>query len=339
MRVLMQGRADLWVVRGGDTVHVARTAEALAALLPDVDVDVAAGLEVDPGGYDLVHLFNALRADEFYLAAEAAAVAGRPVVATPLWWDLPAMAREGAPVHDALLRRWPGEERLRTRALGRAEAVLVGGEGEGQMLLGAFPHLSAERVHVVPVGSDGLGAPAAGSLRERLGLAEYALSVARVGPHKNQLGLCRAAGELGIPLVLVGQPQDALYVRQCREGAPWVRFLGFLEEGLLAAAFAEARVHALPSWCELPGLSTLEAAAAGCQVVSTGRGTAREYLGDDAWYCDPSDAGSLRRALAAAWEAPPRPALAERARGFTWARAAAATWSVYQGVLAGVAGR
>jgi glycosyltransferase involved in cell wall biosynthesis len=89
-------------------------------------------------------------------------------------------------------------------------------------------------------------------------------------------------------------------------------------------------VHVMPSWFETTGLVSLEAALAGCNVVSTSRGHAREYLGDLAWYCQPDDPTSIRSAVQAAWNAPARPALRERILSeYTWRHAAIATLMAY----------
>jgi hypothetical protein len=114
-----------------------------------------------------------------------------------------------------------------------------------------------------------------------------------------------------------------------------VVFLEALPQEELAGAYAAAKVHALPGWFETPGLSTLEAAAAGCNIVTTDRGTAREYLGELAWYCDPRDVGSIRDAVLAACQAPRSGRLKELVRErYTWARAAESTLAGYRLALA-----
>ncbi len=68
-----------------------------------------------------------------------------------------------------------------------------------------------------------------------------------------------------------------------------VIWLGRLDhhDPLLASAYAAARVFALPSWFETPGLAALEAALAGCAVVITPYGSTREYFGDLVEYARP----------------------------------------------------
>ncbi len=87
----------------------------------------------------------------------------------------------------------------------------------------------------------------------------------------------------------------------------------------------------LPSWLETPGLSSLEAAAAGCTLVVSDRGLTREYFGDQAWYCDPRSFDSIREAVLAAYAAPRgRGCCARMRERYTWERAAEKTLEGYQ---------
>ena len=71
---------------------------------------------------------------------------------------------------------------------------------------------------------------------------------------------------------------------------------------MLRSAYAAARVHALPSWIETCGLVSLEAALAGCNVVVSTAGHELEYFRDLAYYCDPANPASIRRAVVQAIE-------------------------------------
>ena len=88
---------------------------------------------------------------------------------------------------------------------------------------------------------------------------------------------------------------------------PNVIYIGTLQGELLASAYSAAKVHALPSWFETPGLSSLEAGACGTVVVTTDQGSPREYFQDMALYVHPLDDLSLRTALKQAFDASPLP--------------------------------
>jgi glycosyltransferase involved in cell wall biosynthesis len=67
------------------------------------------------------------------------------------------------------------------------------------------------------------------------------------------------------------------------------------------SAYAAAKVLALPSWYETPGLVALEAALAGCSIAITDRGSTKDYFGDMAEYCNPRSESSIARAVQKAY--------------------------------------
>jgi glycosyltransferase involved in cell wall biosynthesis len=90
-------------------------------------------------------------------------------------------------------------------------------------------------------------------------------------------------------------------------------------------------VHVLPSWFETCGLSSLEAASMGCNIVITRKGYAAEYFQDNAFYCDPASPSSIRAAIEQAAIAPLRKEFQQKIFShFTWQNAAAATYQAYK---------
>lgn len=158
--------------------------------------------------------------------------------------------------------------------------------------------------------------------------------VGRVEPHKNQLGLLKAMKGSELPLTLIGweHPHHGRYLKSCLRSAGQARILTSVDESQLVNELGKARVHVLPSWFETTGLASLEAAAAGCRIVTTDRGYAGEYFGEEAWYCDPSDKESIRQAVeeAHAMGTADR-GLAERvSRQYSWKEVASATLHAYK---------
>jgi glycosyltransferase involved in cell wall biosynthesis len=146
--------------------------------------------------------------------------------------------------------------------------------------------------------------------------------VGRLEPLKNQAMLLFALRDLDVEITLVGASRDAAYTRLCRRWAsPRTQFIERVSDAELAALLRGSAVHALPSWGDLPGFVSLEAAARGARVVAGARGSEREYLGPDAAYVDPLDPDAIRAAVVHALEAPPRgagDALDARLRTFRW---------------------
>jgi glycosyltransferase involved in cell wall biosynthesis len=202
------------------------------------------------------------------------------------------------------LRKEIGERRMQTEVLAKSDILLPNAEAEMRVLARDFG-LSKGYI-VVPNGVDlrfGNGTPDA--FCEKYGLRDFVLCVARVEERKNQLSVIRALRDGGMTLVLVGKEREPYTSRCRRESGPKVRFLGHLEGNELASAYAAARVHVLASWYETPGLSSMEAALAGCSIVVTRKGATEEYFGSHADYCDPNDIASIRDAISRAWKRPP----------------------------------
>jgi glycosyltransferase involved in cell wall biosynthesis len=163
------------------------------------------------------------------------------------------------------------------------------------------------------------------------------LCASRIEGRKNQLNLIRALNGSKFTLCIIGShsPNHKKYYEQCRaEAQPNVQFRGRVELGQLASLYARAKVHVLPSWFETTGLSSLEAAAMGCNIVITDKGDTREYFGDDAFYCEPDNITSIKDAVEKAASAPINRALAEKIHNnYTWDKAAEQTKAAYEQVL------
>ncbi len=112
-------------------------------------------------------------------------------------------------------------------------------------------------------------------------------------------------------------------------------WLGRLDhhDPVLASAYAAARVFALPSWFETPGLAALEAALAGCSVVITPFGSTRDYFGGLVSYARPDRPEEIRRSLKTCWDDGPDPRLAPWvATHYLWPNVAQITAEVYDQV-------
>jgi glycosyltransferase involved in cell wall biosynthesis len=161
---------------------------------------------------------------------------------------------------------------------------------------------------------------------------------ARIEGLKNQLNLIKALNNSSFTVLIVGEPapNQNRYYKKCRGiAADNIIFTGRLTQKELAAFYRRAKVHVLPSWFETCGLSTLEAAAMGCNVVITDKGYTREYFGDDAFYCDPSDPASILYAVKQASKSDCRKELQRKIlNNYTWQRAAAVTLKAYKKIIA-----
>jgi glycosyltransferase involved in cell wall biosynthesis len=228
---------------------------------------------------------------------------------------------------EALLARQT-EHRL---AFESADLLLPNARGEAELIHRELGVSTPTRV--VPNGVDASVFQPPRETRHRTG----ALYVGRIDPFKNQLGLIRALAHTDTALTIVGpvHPHHRSYLDQCRaEADGTVKFVFDVPHDELAPYYQTARVHVLPSWYETTGLVSLEAALCGCNVVSTVRGHAREYLGGDAWYCDPLNPRTIGSAVLSAARAEQRPQLRERILNrYTWDHVAQVTLSAYRSLV------
>lgn len=172
---------------------------------------------------------------------------------------------------------------------------------------------------------------------------DYLLSVGTLEPRKNLRRLLDAYAALpdGVrrrhPLLLVGG--DGWKVDQeellCRAELSTVRRLGVVSDAELAALYARAALFVYPSLAEGFGLPVLEAMSCGAPVAASAIPVHAEVTEGAARLVDPLDVDALRDALQELLDDPAaRRRLAdagrERARAFSWERAARETLAVYR---------
>jgi glycosyltransferase involved in cell wall biosynthesis len=101
------------------------------------------------------------------------------------------------------------------------------------------------------------------NFRERYKLNTYVLCVGNICPKKNQLSLAQICSKIGVQLLLIGKINDNNYFKECIKHDN-VLYLGFMDSYNMYNAYRFAKIHVLPSYVEIPGFSSLEAAASGC---------------------------------------------------------------------------
>ena len=160
---------------------------------------------------------------------------------------------------------------------------------------------------------------------------------ARIEGIKNQLNLIKALNNTRFNLYLIGNaaPNQQDYYNECkRTAAANVFFINNIPQPKLVEYYSRAKVHVLPSWFETTGLSSLEAAAMGCNIVAGNRGDAKEYFDDRAFYCDPASPQSILAAVESAAGSSIDPALEQQIRTkFTWEQAALSTIRAYKAII------
>ena len=359
MRVLWLVRDNLCTHSGGDTTQILKTCAALQTL--GVSVDLAHQLPGKLSSFDLVHLFHLDRLWEHLPVCRVLRGKNLPAVLSTIYWPADEFDRGGRAGWQGRLARMLGGDRYQTARL--LQRFLLQKFPGGKLrhwdrrlldFRNAARHLLETVSVILPnsraehevierrfgVNRPSIAVPNAADLDLFGGSAtgdenrSGVICVGRIEPRKNQLALIEALAGSDIPLALVGQAgrYSRRYAELCRAAAGAnVRFLGQCAPEELTTLYRGALAHACVSWYETPGLASLEAALCGCRIVVTPGGSTREYFGGDAWYCEPDDPASIRRAIEAALASEPRPALTQRvANEFTWEAAARATLAAYE---------
>lgn len=218
-------------------------------------------------------------------------------------------------------------------AAARADAIItVSAFTKSQVvdLLG----VPAERVRVVHHGSLW---PASG---ERAQGGRLVLHVGAIQKRKNIVRLVEAFETLDASwrLALAGSAgfgAEEIFARIERSPArARIDVLGYVPAAKLRELYRQAGIFAFPSLDEGFGIPVVEAMAAGVPVVTSNRSALPEVAGDAALLVDPEDTEALAHGLRElAANADLRRELVrrglERARNFSWEKAAQETWQVY----------
>jgi glycosyltransferase involved in cell wall biosynthesis len=159
---------------------------------------------------------------------------------------------------------------------------------------------------------------------------DYVLLTGSIEPRKNPLLAADAARAAGRRLVVAGPERDRALADELRARGADVR--GFVPKDELVRLMQEAAALVFPTRHEGFGLPVVEAMACGTPVVATPDPAVREVGGDAVAYAEPGAfADTLVRVLG-----DPEPwsrAGLDRARAFSWRRAAEATVAVYREAL------
>jgi glycosyltransferase involved in cell wall biosynthesis len=330
VKVLFQVRPDYRKNPAGDTIQLLATAQALKNLGVQVYLSLDPNIRLEE--YDLVHIFNATRISDTSMFVENARKQQKPIVLSPIYWNMGKFLEKSGG-NSAALTQWEAHQPWRGQLIQDCDLLLPNGQIEMEMIQNDFQVTTPYQV--IPNGfpEEYLGIDESFFREQCPTLPEqFVLSIARITSRKNQVWLARCCYELGLTLVLAGPINDPKYFEQVRS-YPNVIYLGTLQGRLLASAYAAAKIHALPSWFETPGLSSLEAGACGAIILSTDQGCTTEYFQDMAIYANPFEEDSLKPALEKALNFSPGPLTTHIRAQYSWSRIGEMTLSAYQSIL------
>jgi len=357
MKVALIARSTLYTVPGGDTIQIKETAKNLNKLGIETEICLTTN-KIKYNNYDLLHFFNITRpADILYHINKT----NKLFVISPNFIDYSEFDkhyRHG--IAGWIMNKLPGNanEYLKTvsrwllgkDALRSKEYLWRGQKGGIRKILKKaswlYPTSEMECValrkkyrfecgySVIPNGIDPVIFHANNDILKD---DKLVLCAARIEGLKNQVNLIKALNNTSFTLMIIGEvgPNHSRYYEVCKSIASKnILFTGKLSQKELASFYAKAKVHVLPSWFETCGLSSLEAAAMGCNIVITDKGYTREYFGDEAFYCDPADPGSIYQSIKEAAGTDCQKILHKRIKTtYTWENAAGKILEGYNKIL------
>jgi glycosyltransferase involved in cell wall biosynthesis len=234
--------------------------------------------------------------------------------------------------------------RLVPALLRQSRVVVVGSEATKQSAIARYG-LPPAKIRTIAWGYDAARFRPDGD-RPRDAGRPYVLAVGNLLPHKNLARLVEAVGraQRSHPLRLIaagqGRPADTRQLRAQAEALHVdLDLRSYVAPGELATLYRGAAVVAVPSLTEGFGITALEAMASGTPVVVSNTSSLPEVVGEAGLLVDPTDAEQIATAIVRTLtERGLRDGMVarglERARAFSWERAASEVSSVLEEVVA-----
>ncbi len=351
MKILFIARSTLYSQPGGDTLQVEQTAKYLRKNGGDVSIFLSHE-NPNPKNYDLVHFFNLSRPADLmpYLFNI------QKLVVSSIYVDYSEFDKNyrssfykflykifgkfGVEYLKTIARFLKGKEKFPSwdylffgqkksieKIIKKTDFLITTSIQEKENILNDFDKIPPFKK--INLGTEHFPVESFGGKKEGV------ICAARVEGLKNQLNLIRASKNQSWPLSLAGKAatHQFSYFEKCKkEAGKNVEFLGWLASNDLSKRLAVSKVHAMPSFYETTGLSTLEALKSSCQAVITDRGAQKEIFGDHVFYCEPSDPDSIKTAIQKAMQSDEN----HRAwveENFSWEKAAREILDIYRELL------
>ncbi len=367
MKVLMQSRNNFYSLKGGDTVQLLKTKQYLEKM--GVQVDLSLELEPDLTNYDVVHLSNLNRVQETYMQMINAKKQHKPVVLSTIFWPLEDFEHKGQIGIRRILNRHMdidnierikaiarflknknergkdsknlitiGYSKMQKYVIDNTDIFLPNAEMEMRELCKTF-NFQTNNYIVVPNAIDSEIALEKWNATDVKAFEKYrdaVICVGRIETRKNQLSLVKALDETNYKLVLVGavSANQTEYFQEVKKYIDKNRnfsYISNIPNEELYQLYKVCRVNALPSWLDTPGLVNLEAAAMGCRLAISKRGTTTEYFENYAYYCEPDNIESIKQAVDLAYKMEDTSDLQKLIfKRYTWKNAAVQTLIGYK---------
>lgn len=351
INVLFISRPTLFSTPGGDTIQMELTKKFLEKKY-SISVSILTEEEsINYKEFDLIHFFNIIRPNNILAHLKS----GLPYVISPIYVDysefdqkvrkgvfgkMASLVGKNKSEYLKTVARWiingenpgsnyfirKGYKKSIEKILSKCKVVLPNSESELQRLQEDYS-FSCKAI-VVPNAVD------VSLFTEVKNEKKDVVCVARIEGRKNQLNLIKAIKQTDLNLTIIGKasPNHHDYYEACKKEANHqVEFIEHLTQNELVYFYKKAKIHAMVSWFETTGLSSLEAAACGCAIVISNKGDQMEYFEKDAFYADPADVDAIKDAILKAYNAPISLELQRKINAkYNWDQTAIKTMEAYK---------
>lgn len=370
MRVLFCVRYSFYEVKGGMYIQITKTKQYLESLGVECDITTTP-YGVDYNRYDILHLTDLTWVYDnliYIEQIERAGFSGKKVLST-IYWPFDDFAKNGVPFFQRLLFNVfgiNGFEFFKSLAKFLIRRELIYLKGCTSSYINSQKKIVSFVDRLLPNAESEMAA-----IKQRLSYQEnnydviynsidvhafdaiieennvdkdenLIVFVGRIDPRKNQIGFLESIYYTGYKVRFIGSPgpNSGQYYERLKDIAHsrgQVEFVSHLTQEGVFLNMLEAKVHVLTSWIETPGLVSLEAAYAYCNIVVSDKGSVREYFNDYAFYCDPDSSESIRKAVVEAMSSPFKPSFRELIRNsYSWSKTASDTMDSYNKLVGNV---
>lgn len=350
MKVLFDTHNITFQNYGGQGIQIRQTKKSLERL--GIEVKFFNKFEDNISDYDIFHIFGSNSIEHINLI-EYVKDKNIPIVLSPIYWSgfeqsfktsnnicskLFTIIKKGQQYSEKIFKYNIAPINPTYFYLKTSNIVLPNSNLEAKHLMKNFD-LKSSKIHVVYNGVDGFYLNEYPDLFiDRYNISDFVLFVGRIEPKKNVISLIKAMNDLKFQTVLIGSKNaNRNYYDKCVKCAN--KNIHFIDQippntELLRSAYHAAKVFVLPSWLETPGIASLEAGLAGCNLVISDRGSTKEYFKDMVLYCDPNNVKSIKDSIKSAMDKNKTDKLSRHIlKNYTWESIAKETLIAYNKII------
>lgn len=354
MRVLMPIRKGSYENKGGDLMQMEKTKEYLERL--GIVVTITTDNNFNATDFDIIHLSNLVLAEDTYPKCRRAVSFNKPIVLSTIYWNKDNYLLANPNFKVKLVEKLGGKSlaklmmknrwlyssswQKQKKILKMVDLIITTSKQELIILEKDF-RIKIKRYKIIPVGVDTelLTIADKNYFIKKYGFNNYILCVGRIEDLKNQLSLIKIWNGRQEDLLFIGDKnsQQVEYYNLCKKEAEKIKnihFLPFMPQTELFSAYVNAKIHVQPSWFESFGLTTVEAAVAGTNVITTINCPLREYFGDLIDYCDPANSSTISKLIDSVLLKEPNKELPKLIiKEFNWGKIASRILETYKELL------